>query len=397
MFIYDGDGKPLTDFAIKPDQSLYALRGDDMWMTGRDGTVRHFHQRDLVASMPILASEIRYIALGRGVLATVGSDASLILVDANAKQIVDDPDLCKRIAFGSNGIATGYQCGETMLFYMGRRHLGDYPMTSSPMDVAYEPASGRSAVAADRGVRVFDKDAKQIASSDKYGGIAFADAEHLWVITVHDQLSRWAFLTDTWETIGSVPQGVTIGAVPGAVLLGTAEGVVRVLYPDGRERTHFDVGAPVNGFSSSDDHRWVAVQLANGAAALVDAQAWTVQRTLAPGDANGDFPVFDPKGDLLLRANHYSLTIWDPASGEELVSGLDLLADIGGGRFLPDGRLEINSRRPSLLDIPRDDRPIADILTDIACHVPLKVVGSRIEPSVPIACVSGVSAGTLPR
>jgi len=397
MFVFDGDGKPLDDFQIKPDQSLYALRGDEMWMTGRDGTVRHFHKGSLAASMPVHASEVRYLALGGGVLATVGSDASLILVDANATQVVEDPELCKQIAFGSNGIATGYQCGPSMLFYLGRRHLGDYPMTSSPMDVAYEPESGRSAIAAERGIRVFDKGAKQIASSDKYGGIAFADAEHLWVITVQDQLSRWAFLTNTWETIGRVTKGSAIGAVPGAVLLGTPEGVVHVMGPDGRERTQFQVGAPVNGFSSSDDHRWVAVQLANGAAALVDAQAWTVQRTLAPGDANGDFPVFDPRGDLLLRANHYSLTIWDRASGEELVSGLDLLTDIGGGRFLPDGRLEINNRRPSLLDIPRDDRPIADILADIACHVPLKVVGSRIEPSVPIACVSGVSGRTLPR
>jgi tRNA A-37 threonylcarbamoyl transferase component Bud32 len=397
MFMFDSDGTPVADFGIKPDQSLYALRGDEMWMTSRDGTVRHYRKNDLVASMPVHAAEVRYLALARGVLATVSSDASLIFVDANAMQVIADPDLCKQVSVESNGIATGYQCGQTVMFYMGRRHLGDYPMTSSPMQIAYEPSSGRSAVAADRGVRVFDKDATQIASSDTYGGIAFADADHLWVITVHDQLSRWAFVTNTWETIGSVPKGAAIGAVPGAVLLGAPDGIVHVMGPDGRERARFQVGAPVNGFSSSDDHRWVAVQLANGAAAIVDAQAWTVQRTLAAGDANGDFPVFDPSGDLLLRANHYALTIWDRASGEEVVSSLDLLSEIEGGRFLPDGRLELDSRQPSLLDIPRDDRPIADILADIACHVPLKVVGSRIEPSVPIACVPGVSGRTLPR
>jgi hypothetical protein len=118
---------------------------------------------------------------------------------------------------------------------------------------------------------------------------------------------------------------------------------------------------------------------------------------LAPGDANGDIPVFDATGDLILRANRYALTIWDRATGEELVSGLDLLADLGGGRFLPDGRIETNRRRPGLLDIPRDARPVPEILSDIACHVPLKVVGSRIEPVSPTACASGVSGRTLPR
>ena len=99
----------------------------------------------------------------------------------------------------------------------------------------------------------------------------------------------------------------------------------------------------------------------------------------------------------MLRSSRGALSIWERETGDELVFGFDVLREPGGGRFLPDGRIETNRRRPGLLDIPRDARPVPEILSDIACHVPLKVVGSRIEPVSPTACASGVSGRTLPR
>jgi hypothetical protein len=60
-----------------------------------------------------------------------------------------------------------------------------------------------------------------------------------------------------------------------------------------------------------------------------------------------------------------------------------MLRDLSNGRFLPDGRIELDRRQPGLLDIPRDTRPLADILRDIDCKVPLEVVGSRIQPHEP--------------
>jgi hypothetical protein len=61
------------------------------------------------------------------------------------------------------------------------------------------------------------------------------------------------------------------------------------------------------------------------------------------------------------------------------------MRELTNARFLPDGRIEINAREPGLLDIPRDTRPSAEIVRDIACKVPLQVVDSRIEPS-PTVC-----------
>jgi len=53
------------------------------------------------------------------------------------------------------------------------------------------------------------------------------------------------------------------------------------------------------------------------------------------------------------------------------------------GRFLPDGRIEVASRSPALLDIPLDNRPTAAIIREIACRVPLAVNAGRLEPSTP--------------
>ncbi|HUS32117.1 MAG TPA: serine/threonine-protein kinase [Kofleriaceae bacterium] len=394
--VFDEKGELLDGIPLKLEQASYAMRGDDVWVTNQEGTVRHYVEGQLVASAPLHASEIRLVLVARNALATVGSDSTLVMMKADARQVVEMPHLCKHISFAQYGVATGYTCGDTTLLYTGRKKLGEYPETMMMVQVMHEPAYDRTALAADRGIRVFDGDAKEIARTDKFLGAAWADRDHLWAVTDRKTLSRWAFATDTWEKIGEVPESSAVGSIPGYLLIGTEDGEVHVLV-DGREQHVVAIGTPVVGFNASPDHRWVAAQLSSGAAAIISTTTWTLERTLAQGDANGDFPIFDATGDLVLRANHYALTIWDRATGEELVFGLDLLSDLGGGRWLPDGRIEMNRRRPSLLDIPRDKRPVPDILADIACHVPLKVVGSRIEPTVPIACAAGVSGLTLPK
>ncbi|HTL38791.1 MAG TPA: protein kinase [Kofleriaceae bacterium] len=397
LFAYDDAGAPMWDAYVKYEQSLYVLRGNEAWVTNREGTLRHFVDGLLVASVPAHGAEVRMSVLARGALATIGSDSTLIFTRSDAKQATEDIDLCKHISFAQQGIATQYTCENTQYIYAGRKKLGEYPMSGAFVEIAYEPAYDRTALSADLGVRVFDGDAKEIGKTDKYAGIAWADRDHLWIVEEHSKLSKWAFATDTWEkNVATIPEATTISSIPGALLVATAQGDLHV-FVGNKETAKVAIGTPIVGISVSPDHKWVATQLATGAAAIVDASTWTVTRTLPQGDANGDYPVFDATGDLLLRADHYNLTIWDRASGEELVSGLDLLSDLGAGRWLPDGRIETNRRRPGLLDIPRDNRPVAALLADIACHVPLKVVGSRIEPTVPIACAAGVSGRTLPR
>ena len=49
--------------------------------------------------------------------------------------------------------------------------------------------------------------------------------------------------------------------------------------------------------------------------------------------------------------------------------------------FLPVGRIEIAGPLTALVDIPRDDRPVEQILREVACRVPLKVVDGRLQPT----------------
>jgi hypothetical protein len=404
LFTYDENGAFLNEAVVKYEPGLTLLHGNEAWITGREGTVRHFVDGQLVASVPAHGAEVRISAVARGVVATVGSDSTLIFTRSDARQATEDVEICKRIQFGQQGIATQYTCDDNQYIYSGRKKLGEYPLSSGAfVEVAYEPAYDRTALSADLGIRVFDGQGKQIGTTealgtpDKYMGIAWADRDHLWVVEDRSKLAKWAFATNTWDkNVVTIPEATAIGSLPGALLVATAQGDLHV-YVNNKETAKVAIGTPIIGISVSPDHKWVAAQLATGAAAIVDATSWTMTRVLAQGDANGDFPMFDETGDLILRADHYNLTIWDRASGEELVSGLDLLADLGAGRWLPDGRIETNRRRPGIVDIPRDNRPVAAILADIACHVPLKVVGSRIEPTVPIACAPGVSGRTLPR
>jgi len=133
----------------------------------------------------------------------------------------------------------------------------------------------------------------------------------------------------------------------------------------------------------SRDGRWLAVALGNGVTALVDGTTGALVRLLEQTDAQGPAPAFDATGDLMLRAGRGALAIWDRASGDILVWNIDLLRDGAGGRFLDDGRIELDGWGVGILEIPRDARPAAAILHDIACKVPLRVVDGRLGPATP--------------
>ncbi|NVB83771.1 MAG: serine/threonine-protein kinase PknK [Kofleriaceae bacterium] len=394
MTICDRKGEILGAFPIAREQGVFVLRGDEAWSGGNDGTIRHYVEGELVASIPTHASELQFGAVGKDALAVLGADSTLTIVRASAKQIVDDAPVCAKPTYSQHGIATGYECGDTTHVYIGRQHLGDYPAGDMLLQVDVERDSGRAVIAGDAGIRVYAA-GKQIAASDKQGAAAFEDEGHLWVVVPKQALYRWT-LPDTWTVVAPAGDVSAILGVPGAVVLGLDDGTLQVLV-DGREHKRLALGQPIASLSSSWNSRWVAAQLRNGQSVIIDADSWEIARTLAASDNFGGAPNFDATGDLVLRSSRGALTIWERETGDELVFGFDVLREPGGGRFLPDGRIETNRRSPGVLDIPRDARPIAEILADIDCRVPLKVVGSRLEPAVPVPCVSGASGRTLRR
>jgi hypothetical protein len=91
--------------------------------------------------------------------------------------------------------------------------------------------------------------------------------------------------------------------------------------------------------------------------------------------------VLDPTGELVIRPSRSTLTLWERASGDELVWSFDLLKPAVSARMRADGRIEVGGFSIGMIDIPRDNRPPDQVIHDIACRVPFKVVGSRLEPA----------------
>jgi tRNA A-37 threonylcarbamoyl transferase component Bud32 len=382
LSIYEATGKRVTSFPIERDQSLYLLRDDDVWIGGNQGVLRHYKQGNLVSSIPAHVTEIQAGALGGDAVALLGSDGTLVVTRASSEQLKNGDEVCPRPSYSSHGIATGYECDGMVKLVTGRQLIAEYPASDHELSVAYHAASQRAAIGGGDGTYVFDH-GKVVAKTDKIGSNAFEDADHVLIAEPHRALWRWAFATNGWEKVFTASDDVfAVSALPGKILVGDRTGALIVL-EGGRETHRVALGEQIAEIQPSADQRWLAVHLATGATTIIDAQSWQIARMLAPADNFGAAPTFDATGDLLLRSSRNALTIWDRATGEELVFGFDLLQDLSNGRFLPDGRIELNRREPGLLDIPRDTRPISQILADIECKVPLKVVGSRIEPQQP--------------
>ena len=97
-------------------------------------------------------------------------------------------------------------------------------------------------------------------------------------------------------------------------------------------------------------------------------------------------------GEFVLRSSRGKLTVWDRPAGEELVCNFDLLNDAWVARSTT-GRPHRGHRRwIGLVDISGDTRPVAEILAEIACRIPLRVVDGRLAPAERVTPTAGVAA-----
>jgi len=381
LAIFDPAGTRVARYDLQREQTVFVIQGEEAWTAGADGVVRHYARGEIVASVPVSATEILNMQLAGGAIATYANDTSFSMMRAGAQQVVYADELCKRVSYSSHGITVGYVCGDTIKVYLGRDHLADYPVTSSELTVDVDRTSQRAVLGGGAGLRVFDK-GKLIAKDDRTLTIAaFADADHLFVGD-NEALWRWTLSQNTWERILDMRQPDALTSVRGEPVYANGDGELVVL-AGAREVARLKIADAINAIVPSWDSRWLAVLDAAGGTSIVDTQTWKVARTLPPADNYGTFPSFDRTGELLLRTSRQSISIWDATTGDELVFGLDILDDTLNARFLPDGRLEIAQREPALVDIPRETRPTAEIVRDIECKVPLEVVGSRIQPKTP--------------
>ena len=377
----------LHQFAIDGDQQLTtAIRGDDVWFGAIDGVIRHYHAGVLVASLPVMAGQIQELQLAGDTVAAISNDSSLVMLDASAAQLVlaRDQPCGDKIEPQSNGIGMVALCQDgNQIVYVGLRKLGENHDNSMGF-ITVDPKSHRAALTGE-GITVVDPDGVVLAKAtkdDPGGALAFADPDHLLVLALAKGkgLSRWAFATNHWDHLADITDATAIGVATGGTFIGFLDGHVALLR-DGREVHRIALGDRVDFLTPSDDGRWIAVQLASGGTIILDGTTGDPVRTFATADSVGTASTLDPTGELVLRPSRGQLTLWERATGDELVWNLDLMKLAIVARVDADGRIELDGYKIGLLDLPRDARPATQLLHDIDCRVPFKIVAGRLEPS----------------
>jgi tRNA A-37 threonylcarbamoyl transferase component Bud32 len=384
VIVYDtATFKIVHQIGIEPDQMTFTMRDDDVWTGGMDGTLRRYHDGVLVASLPNAGGQIEAVELAGATLAVVASDSSLTMYDAGAQHFVVDPKPCEHPEPGSNGFAMITHCDDGRQYvYFGRRQVAETHDIGMGF-VTLDPSNGNAAMSGEH-VRVFDRANKLIATSSNAtkGAVAFVDADHLAVLEpLAGRLWRWDFRTDHWDKVADLDQAGALAVANGGWLIGYRDGRIE-LRKNGSEVVHTEKLSDRADFMvPTADRKSVAVELSNGGTVILDGTTGAVTRSFAPADAVGTAATLDPTGELVIRPSRGTLTLWARATGDELVWNLDLMKLAVTAQMLADGRIELDGFVTGVLDIPRDSRPMEQVLHDLECRVPLKVVGSRLEPS----------------
>jgi hypothetical protein len=379
--LHDAAGAALGTVGLfdSKEAGIVRLVGDDVWTGSVEGVLRRYHDRILVASLPALAGKIVEMKVSERHVIARGEDATFVAVRETASQLALAPTACAATNLMMVDAAVGAMCGDDLYVYIGR-HLVGAIKGAELAHATLDPASQRGAVEA-RTLSVFDPKGKPLAHTDKHTGlIAFADADHVLVAEQGPKgaLWSWAFAGDGWERVMDLENASAL-AVAGRVAV-VGEGKQLLYIERGRVRDRRELRAPVQSLATSPDGHRIAAQLAGGATVILD-DTGRVLRELEPSDA-AVTEAFDDAGSLIVRPRRGSVSVWDATTGDLLLYELDMFRYAVTARFASDGRLEIAGSEIATVAIAPDRRPVAAIERDIACRVPLRVAGNRLEPRV---------------
>jgi tRNA A-37 threonylcarbamoyl transferase component Bud32 len=385
--IYDRDGRDLRTVRLssQDEELVYRLRGDDLWTGSTHGVIRHYHDDVLVASLPSHTQEVEDMRIAGDLAVTVGGDGTVVVSRADARQFIVEPTPCKEGALIYDGIAVGIVCDHQQSVFVGHRLLGSIHGDRLSW-IALDPVTQRSAIVGS-GITIFDVKGAILASLEEAhrGAIAFEDPEHLLLAPENGRdMMRFTIATKTWEPYLRLAEPATeLLTIPAGLLVGEKQQVI--LYRDRREVRRLALGDELEFLTASADGKWAAAHRKGGGTAIIDATAGELARLLEPVESYGVAAMLDATGDLVIRTSRGTLTVWDRASGDSLIWNLEFLRGAASAAFNSDGKLETVGEHLGLVDIPRETRPVAEILHAIACRVPLRVSGSRLE-SAPVDC-----------
>ncbi len=391
LTVFDRSGKEIRVVPTSPidPELIVRLRGDHVWTGSTTGVIRHYHDTVMVASLPSHSAEIEDLRLSGDYLISSGYDSSIVVQTADVRQLVLGERPCKDSSYSLTGPAVGYVCADgNQHVYVGQRRIGTI-RGSVLGHVAIDPRSQRAAISGDA-LTVFDAQGAVIATAgeDYTGATAFEDADHVLVLRSlekKNELWRFTLPAKTWARVAEVPLAAnSLVFASGQAMVG-GEGVI-VILRDGKEVQRVDVGGDVDSMVTSADGRWVSAHLQSGATVILDAATGAIDRRFEPVENYGMAAVLDDTGDLVVRTSRGTLTIWERATGDNLVWNLEFLSG-GFSAAFAKGRLELVGVRVGVIDIPSDTRPTSEIVREIACRVPLRVAGSRLE-STPVECAA---------
>ena len=385
--IYNRTGALVHAFSADSRAGL-AIRGDDVWAGNREGTIRHYHAGILVASLPLHAGDIgRFEIDPRGkFLASAGADDRLVIARADTEQLRVTEPPCERTQHWPAMVAVMSFCKDgRKVLNVGSRVIGELAnVTDDDPILSYDRTSGRTAVSTGT-VALYDGARRVVATGGHhFGDVAIEDAGHVLALDVPTGwLWRWTVAADRLDKVMAVESASSMAVTANGVLVAYDDGHVAQIV-DGREVKRFDVHERTESIATSPDRRWAALQLESGATMIVDTTTVTIAQRLAGNDTSSVAPSFDETGELVIRPLGGIVTIWDRATGLPLVSNLDLLPRQNGDFVFGAGdRLELQGEVNGVIDLPRDTRPVADLLRDLECRVPLAIVDGRPQPSTP--------------
>jgi tRNA A-37 threonylcarbamoyl transferase component Bud32 len=386
LSVFDRKGTLLRTVALarQDEELIFRMRGDEVWTASTHGVVRHYNSNDLIASVPAHIAEVEDVRIAGDHVLSTGFDGSVVVQRAATQQLVVEPGPCKAGSYGVVGTVMMHVCDDNRaVVYSGRQRLAtttDHPLEFS----AIEPRSRRTAMVAEH-ITVFEPDGRVVVTTSEHrGGVAFEDADHLLVVETAETggdvgLWRFTLATQQWERLATLQN--TTGAIAvavGGVFVATTTHMVR--FTGGVEAGRMPV-ANAQYLTVSGNLRYVAAHLSDGSTAILDGTNGTLERRLEPVESYGVAAVLDNPGDLVVRTSRGTLTVWERTTGDNLLWNFELLRGGFGATFTADGRLEVMGSQFGLVDIPRETRSAAEILREIACRVPLRVTGSRLEPA----------------
>jgi hypothetical protein len=370
------------------DSTAKAFGDGAVWVAGTFGILRRL-DREISSVTPVFAGEVSALALVGDGVAALGPGQVLSFFAATPKLVRELPsEHCGTFTEESAGDVGVIACGAGPETWLRLGSLDAKAVKGGDLAaVAIDRQRGLLAIlhAANLELRDLRTDERWIVPKESMTApICFDGAGQLWGNT-HDGGYRLDPTTRQFFAAPVLDQLTVTAMVPAVtgVLLASEDGTLRLMRGD-RVVASRSLGRPITALRSSQGHRWAVVSSDRPGLLVVDTE--TLQtRGEAPFAAVRNSVGVSADGAFLIVEVDNKLVIWDVDDARLLLNS-DLFTDqVQDISWVTDRTLElVVAHGREELDLVVDQRPPAELLRDLDCHVPFKVVEARLVLAEPV-------------